>query len=207
VTELTPLARERLKALQEFSELGSGFRLAAKDLEIRGAGSFLGSKQHGYMEAVGFDYYLNLLEKTVKELKGEKVEEFKPEINLRLDIRIPEDYIPQVNIRLNLYKRISSVEDLEEIEKIREEMKDRFGPLPPTVDNLLNYGIIKYLAQKVILKFYPDSSANLRLLTKIIEKYSGFITPQGVVSLTLSSQGDKEIMNETIFILKELSLV
>ncbi len=219
LTELTPLARERLKALQEFSELGSGFRLAAKDLEIRGAGSFLGSKQHGYMEAVGFDYYLNLLERTVKELKGEKIEEFKIEINLRLDIRIPEDYIPQVNIRLNLYKRISSVEDLEEIEKIREEMKDRFGPLPPTVDNLLNYGIIKYLAQKmkinsidrigkkIILKFYPDSSANLQLLTKIIEKYSGFITPQGIVSLTLASQGDKEIMNETIFILKELSLV
>ncbi|MFQ5721698.1 MAG: transcription-repair coupling factor, partial [Candidatus Aminicenantales bacterium] len=81
--DLTSLAKERLKALQEFSELGSGFRLAAKDLEIRGAGSFLGFKQHGYLEAVGFDYYLNLLEKTVKELKGEKFEEFKSEINLR----------------------------------------------------------------------------------------------------------------------------
>ena len=217
--ELTPLAKERLKALQEFSELGSGFRLAAKDLEIRGAGSFLGFRQHGYMEAVGFDYYLHLLENAVKELKGEKFEEFKSEINLRLDIRIPEEYIPQVNIRLNLYKRISSIEDIKEIEKIREEIKDRFGPLPPVVTNLLNYGIIKYLAermrinsidrlgQKIILKFYPESTANLRRLTEIIEKHSGFIAPQGMVSLTLNSQSDKEIMDETIFILKELSLV
>ena len=75
------MAKERLKALQEFSELGSGFRLAAKDLEIRGAGNFLGAKQHGYMEAVGFDYYMYLLEQTIKGMKGEKPEETKPEIN------------------------------------------------------------------------------------------------------------------------------
>jgi transcription-repair coupling factor (superfamily II helicase) len=92
--ELTPLARERLKALKEFSELGSGFRLAAKDLEIRGAGNLLGSEQHGYMEAVGFDYFMELLNQTIQELKGEKEEEVKSEINLRVDIRIPEEYLP-----------------------------------------------------------------------------------------------------------------
>jgi len=217
--ELTSLAKERLKALQEFSELGSGFRLAAKDLEIRGAGNFLGSKQHGYMEAVGFDYFMHLLEQSVKELKGEKIEEIKSEINLRVDIRIPEDYLPQINLRLNLYKRISSVEDLSEIEKIEEEMKDRFGPISSSVKNLLRYGIIKYLAQKIkinsvdrlggkiVFKFYPGSSADLTRLTNLIERHSGSITPQGMMSLSLSGEGDEEIMNETISILKELSLM
>lgn len=217
-TELTRLAKERLKALQEFSELGSGFRLAAKDLEIRGAGNFLGSKQHGYMEAVGFDYYMHLLEQTIKELKGEKVEEAKSEINLRVDIRIPEDYLPQINLRLNLYKRISSIEGLEEIEKIKEEMEDRFGPLPSTVRHLLHYGLVKYLAQKikinsidrigkkVIFKFHPRSSADLKKLTSLIDIYSGSITPQGVLSLSLPGKGE-EIMKETISVLKQLSLM
>lgn len=217
--ELAPLAKERLKALQEFSELGSGFRLAAKDLEIRGAGSFLGSKQHGYMEAVGFDYYMVLLDQTIKEMKGEIIEERKPEINLRVDIRIPEEYLPQINLRLNLYKKISSVETLNEIEKIREEIKDRFGPLPSSVKNLLCYGIIKYLAhknrihsidrigRKVVFKLTPHPSADLTRLGEILGKYSGSITPQGVMSFSLSGEGEEAVMDETIFILKELSLM
>ncbi|MGB7296903.1 MAG: transcription-repair coupling factor, partial [Candidatus Aminicenantales bacterium] len=150
--ELTPLARERLKALKEFSDLGSGFRLAAKDLEIRGAGNLLGSEQHGTMEAVGFDYFMELLDQTIKELKGEKPEEIKSEINLRVDIRIPEDYLPQINLRLNLYKRVSSAETLGELDKIREEIRDRFGPPPGSVENLLRYGAIKYLAQKIKIR-------------------------------------------------------
>jgi len=216
-TELTNLARERLKALQEFTELGSGFRLAAKDLEIRGAGNFLGSEQHGYMEAVGFDYYMHLLETTIKELKGEAREEVKSEINLKVDIRIPEDYLPQINLRLNLYKRISSVEDLSEIEKIKEEIKDRYGLLPSSVENLLRYGIIKHLAQKlkinaidrigekIIFKIFPTSSADITRLTKLMERYSGTITPQGVMSLSVPARKETEIMDETISILKELS--
>jgi transcription-repair coupling factor (superfamily II helicase) len=217
-TELTNLAKERLKALQEFTELGSGFRLAAKDLEIRGAGNFLGSEQHGYMEAVGFDYYMHLLEKSIKELKGEAREEVKSEINLKVDIRIPEDYLPQINLRLNLYKRISSVEDLSEIEKIKEEIEDRYGPLPSTVANLLGYGIIKHLAQKIkinaidriekkiIFKIFPSSSVDLARLAKLMERYSGTITPQGVMSLSILARKETEIMDETISILKELSL-
>ncbi|MFB0565275.1 MAG: transcription-repair coupling factor [Candidatus Aminicenantaceae bacterium] len=215
-TELTPVAKERLKALQEFSELGSGFRLAAKDLEIRGAGNMLGAQQHGYMEAVGFDYYMHLLAQTIKELKGEKVEDIKSEINLKVDIRIPEDYLPQINLRLNLYKRISSVEKLEEIEKIKEEMIDRFGPLSPSVLNLLRYGVIKFLAQKlkiksidrvgsrIIFKFFPKTSAELDKMRRLLENYSGSITPQGVMSLSLPESDEAKIMDETIFILKEL---
>ncbi len=217
--ELTPLAKERLKALQEFSELGSGFRLAAKDLEIRGAGNFLGAKQHGYMEAVGFDYYMYLLEQTIKEMKGEGAVETKSEINLRVDIRIPEDYLPQINLRLNLYKRISSVESLDEIEKIREEIGDRFGPLPSSIDNLLSYGIIKCLAQKIgvqsidrvrkkiILKYHPKTSTDLTRLTDLLERCTGSITPQGVMSFPLSGGEEAMIMDETISILKELSVI
>jgi transcription-repair coupling factor (superfamily II helicase) len=215
-TELTPIARERLKALQEFSELGSGFRLAAKDLEIRGAGNFLGAQQHGYLEAVGFDYFMYLLEQTVKELKGEKEEEIKSEINLKVNIRIPEDYLPQINLRLNIYKRVSSVEDLDALEKIGEEMEDRFGPLPPSVRSLLHYGVIKFLAQKLrikavdrvgkrlIFKFLPTTSAKLEQMTWLLNKYSGSVTPQGVVSLTLPEGEEAMVMDETIFVLKEL---
>ncbi len=217
--ELTPLSKERLKALKEFSELGSGFRLAAKDLEIRGAGNFLGAKQHGYMEAVGFDYYMYLLEQTIKEMKGERAEERKSEINLRVDIRIPDDYLPQINLRLNLYKRISSVDDLDKIEKIRGEIEDRFGPLPPSVENLLRYGSVKYLAEeigaqsidrigkKIIFKFYPKISMDLNRLTKLLEQYSGSITPQGVMSFSLSGDEVDDILDETISILKELSVM
>jgi transcription-repair coupling factor (superfamily II helicase) len=218
-TELTPLAKERLKALQEFSELGSGFRLAAKDLEIRGAGNFLGAEQHGYMEAVGFNYYMSLLERSIKELKGEKTEEIKSEINLKVDIRIPEDYLPQINLRLDLYKRVSSIEAMEETEEIRAEMMDRYGHLPLSVENLLRYGIVKYLAQqiraqtidrighKIVIKFFPSSDANLARMTQMLDLYDGSITPQGVMSLKLKVEGEAEIMNETILILKELSSI
>lgn len=219
VSDLTPDARERLKALQEFSELGSGFRLAAKDLEIRGAGNFLGSQQHGYLEAVGFDYYMHLLENAIRELKGDKPEEFKSHINLKVDIRIPEDYLPQISLRLNLYKKISSAESLEELEKIKDEITDRYGPIPLSVQNLLHYGVIKYLAQKlkikaidrvgykIIFKFFPASSVKVSSIAQLLKRFSGAITPQGVMSLTLTSEGEDEVMHETVSILKELSLI
>jgi transcription-repair coupling factor (superfamily II helicase) len=135
-----------------------------------------------------------------------------------VDIRIPEDYLPQINLRLNLYKRISSVEDLSEIDKIKEEIEDRYGPLPSSVEKLLRYGIIKHLAQKIkinaidrigkkiIFKFFPSSSADLARLAKLIERYSGTITPQGVMSLSILARKETEVMDETISILKELSL-
>jgi len=218
-SELTPLAKERLKALREFSELGAGFRLAAKDLEIRGSGSFLGSSQHGYMEAVGFDYYMHLLENTVRELKGDRPTEHKTKLNMKVNIRIPDTYLPQVNMRLNLYKRISSLRSLEEGERILEEIRDRYGSPPRSVGNLLRYGAIKFLAQrlriksidrvgpKLVFEFFPSSTADLTRLTGLIRDYSGSITPQGVMSLLLSGRGEVQILDETIIILKELSLI
>lgn len=214
--ELTPLAKKRLIAIKEFSELGSGFRLAAKDLEIRGAGNLLGFQQHGTMEAVGFDYFMHMLEQTIRELRGEKVEEIKTEINLRTEIRIPEEYLPQINLRLNLYKRISSVDSLEEIRRIREETEDRFGAAPSTVRSLFRYGAVKLLAHKlkvrsidrlenrIVFTFYPHSSADIARLTKILKKYSGSLTPGGIMTLTLQATNEEGTLEETISILKEL---
>jgi transcription-repair coupling factor (superfamily II helicase) len=216
-SEMTSLSKLRLKALQEFSQLGSGFRLAAKDLEIRGAGNFLGSQQHGCMEAVGFDYYMHLLEQTVKELKGETTEEVKTKINLKVNIRIPDDYLPQINLRLNLYKRISSMDTIEELEKIRYEIMDRFGPLLPPVENLMHYGLIRLLSHnirvktidrvgsKVVLAFYPTTPVDLGHMASLLTKSRGSITPQGVVTFRVSSSDDRAVLNETISFLKELT--
>jgi transcription-repair coupling factor (superfamily II helicase) len=214
--ELTPPAKRRLEALKEFSELGSGFRLAVKDMEIRGAGNVFGAKQHGAMEAVGFDYFIHLLEQTIRELKGEAVEEVKSEINLKVDIRIPEDYLPQMNLRLNLYKRISSAENLDEIRVIEDEIKDRFGPPPRSVLNLCQYGRIKLLAQKLkikavdrlderlIFKFLPATTVALDRMTKLLNRHAGTMTPQGVMSLPLRARGEEDFLSETIAALKEL---
>jgi transcription-repair coupling factor (superfamily II helicase) len=215
--ELTPLAKERLKALKEFSELGSGFRLAAKDLEIRGAGNLLGHRQHGSMEAVGFDYYMELLDQAIREIKGERVEERNVEINLKLDIRIPEDYLPQINLRLNLYKRLASVEDPGEVERIREDIRDRFGPVPATIENLLRYGTIKYLARKlriqtidrsdgrVVFRFLPETPVDWALVPALLRSHSGSLSPEGLMSLGLRAETDRELLDETIRVLMELA--
>ena len=215
--ELTPLARERLKALKEFSELGSGFRLAARDLEIRGAGNLLGHRQHGTMEAIGFEYYMQLLDQAVRGLKGEAVEEENPEINLKADIRVPEDYLPQVNLRLNLYKRLASVEDLGEIDRIREEIRDRFGPPPDPIENLLRYGALKFLAKKlrvrsvdrterrVVFKFRPETAVDWSRVTPLLKRYSGSLSPEGVMSLAFLGTTERDLLDETVGVLMELS--
>ncbi|RLE05462.1 MAG: transcription-repair coupling factor [Candidatus Aminicenantes bacterium] len=217
---LTSTAKERLQAIQEFTALGSGFRLAAKDLEIRGAGDFLGEKQHGYVEAVGFDFYLKLLEQTVRELKGEKlVEKPKCEVNLRVNLRIPESYLPQINLRLNLYKRISSIDSLRELEKIKEEISDRYGSPPPEVNNLLTLGAIKFLAQelfiqsldrignRLVIKFYEQAVAHLPRLLKVMSQRKGYLTPQGIMSLPLSGKTEKSLLEETKLILMEFKRI
>ena len=215
--ELTPLARERLKALKEFSALGSGFRLAAKDLEIRGAGSLLGHRQHGTLEAVGFDYYMHLLDLAVREVRGERVEEVKTELNLKVDIRIPEGFLPQVNLRLNIYKRLSSLDDLGELDRIRQEIIDRFGPLPASVESLLRYSAVKFLAQRLrlasldrsgprlLLKFTPESPVDYTRITPLLKRWQGSFSPQGVMSLSPPGDGDRPFLDETVLVLKELS--
>src|SRR6202041_796006 len=133
---LTSIARQRLAALKEFSDLGAGFRIAALDLELRGAGNLLGREQHGHIEAVGFDMYCQMMERAVAERKGEAVTpERRAVLNLGQEIRIPPEYIESENLRLRIYKRISGVTAQNERDEVRRELEDRFGPPPPAVEN------------------------------------------------------------------------
>jgi transcription-repair coupling factor (superfamily II helicase) len=150
---LSAIARKRLAAIKEFSDLGSGFRVAALDLEIRGAGNLLGGEQSGHIEAVGFEMYTKLLEQTVRELKGEEMEdEIRATVNLGVDFRIDDEYVPDMNQRLMLYRRVASSRSYEELDRILEEIRDRYGPLPESVLNLGEYGRIRIMADRIGLE-------------------------------------------------------
>jgi len=194
---LTQIARQRLAALKEFSDLGAGFRIAALDLELRGAGNLLGSEQHGHIEAVGFDMYCQMMERAVAERKGEAVApERRATLNLGQEIRIPPEYIESENLRLRIYKRIASVTADAEREEVRRELEDRFGPPPPSVENLLDYAVLKALAEKLLvasvdrradqlaIKFYEDTPLGPERLVKVIRKRRGMrLDPTGVLWL------------------------
>ncbi len=142
--ELTSIARRRLAAIREFSDLGAGFRIAALDLELRGAGNLLGGQQSGHIEAIGFDLYCQMLEHTVAELRGEEIEEeVSTQLNLGVDTRIPDEYVSDMSQRLRTYKRIASSRSASELERIRQEIADRYGRLPDAVDNLLAYAEVR----------------------------------------------------------------
>ena len=129
--ELTPIARRRLAALKEFSDLGAGFKIAALDLELRGAGNLLGGEQSGHIEAIGFELYTQMLERAVREMKGEAApDEAEIQLNLGLNIRIPADYIPEENQRLHMYKRVARVETESQLNDVGAELQDRYGPPP-----------------------------------------------------------------------------
>jgi transcription-repair coupling factor (superfamily II helicase) len=147
---LTRDAQRRLEAIQDLSELGSGFRLANLDLEIRGAGNLLGAEQSGNLAAVGYETYMEMLEQTIDELRGKTVaSEVDPEIRLPVPARLPDAYLPSVNQRLVLYKRLSSCRDDAEVDAIRDELLDRFGELPAEAQNLIEVIRLKILARRL----------------------------------------------------------
>ena len=126
---LSPVARKRLAAIKEFSDLGSGFRVAALDLEIRGAGNLLGGEQSGHIDAVGFEMYMKLLEETVRELKGEEIEDdVRATVNLGVDLKIDEGYIPDMNQRLMVYRKVAATRTENELDAALDEIADRYGP-------------------------------------------------------------------------------
>ena len=194
-TTLSSIARQRLAALKEFSDLGAGFRIAALDLELRGAGNLLGREQHGHIEAVGFDMYCQMMERAVAERKGEAVApERRATLNLGQDIRIPPEYIDSENLRLRIYKRIASVTSEEMRVEVRRELEDRFGPPPPSVENLLEYAVLKAIAEKLLvatvdrkgdqvaIKFYDDTPLGPDQLVKLIRKRRGMrLDPTGLL--------------------------
>jgi transcription-repair coupling factor (superfamily II helicase) len=197
--ELTPLAKKRLAALKEFSELGAGFKIAALDLELRGAGNLLGGEQHGHIASVGFEMYTQMLESTVRELRGEQVAVAGPvSIALHLDIRIPPEYIPEENQRLRVYKRIAAAQNDAERERLRQELVDRYGPLPEGVRNLFEYAELKTLAERirveaierrqdrVSVKFSPEAQVDPHKLMQFVGATPGAeFTPAGVLKFRL----------------------
>jgi len=143
-------AQRRLEAIQDLSELGSGFRLANMDLEIRGAGDLLGGEQSGNLRAVGYETYMEMLEETIEELRGNLPEDsVDPEIRLPVAARLPDDYVPDVSQRLVLYKKLSSARDGHEVDRIRDEILDRYGAMPPDAENLVQVIRLKILARRI----------------------------------------------------------
>ena len=196
---LSPVAKKRLAAIKEFSDLGSGFRVAALDLEIRGAGNLLGGEQSGHIEAVGFEMYMKLLEQTVRELKGEEIEDdVRATVNLRVDLRIDESYVSDVNQRLMLYRKVAAARREEEIARILEEAVDRYGPLPDSLRNLADYGRIRVMADRlgveaidregraVVLKFRPQTKVDpVRLVELVRQRADLSLVPPAALRLDL----------------------
>ena len=194
---LSPVAKKRLSAIKEFSDLGSGFRIAALDLEIRGAGNLLGGQQSGQIDAVGFEMYMKLLEQTVKELKGEDLDDdLRAVVNLKVDFRIPDDYVTDMNQRLSIYRRMASARTDDDIRQLLDEMSDRYGAPPAAVLNLADYGRVRVGADRVgletidrdgslvVFKFRERTKVDLpRLLTLVRSRQDLLLVPPGSLKL------------------------
>ncbi|MCC7499670.1 MAG: transcription-repair coupling factor [Bryobacterales bacterium] len=219
-TELSEVARKRLAALKEFSDLGAGFKIAALDLELRGAGNLLGGEQHGHIEAVGFDMYIRLLEETVRELKGEEVPvEVHSNLNLGLDIRIPPEYIGDEQQRLRAYKRIADTSTREQAAKLLAELEDRYGAPPEAVSQLAEFSILKAIAQTLgiesverrsgflNIKIHKESRIEPAKLMSLVESTAGAqFTPAGVLRLPIDGlSGPQTLIDSLNTYLRRLS--
>jgi transcription-repair coupling factor (superfamily II helicase) len=183
---LSPVARRRLAAIREFSDLGAGFRIAALDLELRGAGNLLGGEQSGQMDALGFDLYTQMLERTVQELRGETIDdETSVSINLGADVVIPEDYINDMGQRLRTYKRISSARDEETLREILTETQDRYGRLPEAVLRLFEYARLRRTAEDVGVISIDRTQGGIAL--KLGEKAR--VAPEKLMALVSGREG------------------
>jgi transcription-repair coupling factor (superfamily II helicase) len=179
-------AQMRLRALQELDDLGGGFRLAAHDLEIRGAGNLLGKQQSGQIAAVGFELYQQMMEEAVHELRGEPVRhEVEPEIQLGVPAFLPDSYIPDENQRLVFYRRLAMIRSQQELDDIATELRDRYGAIPPLVDNLLRVmDLRRYLKEYMVvraalrdaavtLQFHADAPVNVDTLVQLVHRGKG----------------------------------
>jgi transcription-repair coupling factor (superfamily II helicase) len=215
---LTDDARKRLEVLQELDDLGSGFRLAAHDLEIRGAGNLLGREQHGNVAAVGFELYAQMLEETVQELKGGAIQvQIEPEIQIGLPAYIPEAYIPDVNQRLVFYKKLANVKDRTDLEDLAYEMEDRFGPLPELVLKFIEVMDLRRVlreflvtgvyrrAEKVTLHFHPDAPLKGDRLVAFVQRDKGRSQLSPDLRLTYTLKPDEDVIVAVKALLQQLS--
>jgi transcription-repair coupling factor (superfamily II helicase) len=199
---LSDVARRRLKALQEFTELGSGFRIAAMDLEIRGAGNLLGGQQSGHIAAVGFEMYTQMLERAVRELKGEApLPETKAQINLGVDIRLPEEFVADFGERLVLYKEIASATDATTLDKQRDKMRDLYGDLPPQAERLFALARLRLEADALLarsieivrdgvqIKLSENSPVSPEALVRAVNRRRDVrLTPPGTLRLEMPAE-------------------
>ena len=193
---LTEVAEKRLSAIREFSDFGSGFKIAMKDLEIRGAGNVLGRSQHGHMAAVGYDLYCKMLNQAVNDLKGIKNEYgFETNVDLNVDAFIPSSYIKSEYQKLDVYKRIAGIESEEELSDMCDELGDRYGSLPASAANLLNIALVKSMAHKIgiteiqggtdetpgasqwrtVMKIYPNADIQGDKIENFVAGYGGAV--------------------------------
>jgi transcription-repair coupling factor (superfamily II helicase) len=212
-------AQMRLRALQELDDLGGGFKLAAHDLEIRGAGNLLGKQQSGQIAAVGFELYQQMMEEAVHELRGEEVHaEVEPEIQLGIPAFIPESYIADENQRLVFYRRLAAIRGQADLEEIATELRDRYGPMPPLVDNFLRImdlrrGLKDYLVVRaalrdgaVTLQFHPDAPVNVDRLVALVHRGKGRfkLSADFQLSFQPESRDWDGLVAETTAVLQEL---
>ena len=222
---LTEVAEKRLAAIREFTDLGSGYRIALRDLEIRGAGNLLGKKQHGHMAAVGYELYCKMLNDAVRKLKGVQVRErFETNVDLDVAAYIPPSYIMNETQKLEIYKRIAAIETDTECEEVKEELLDRFGEIPKSVDNLLRIVLIKIAANKLFIteirgktgslsfRMKPDAPIHVECIPGMLKAQGGKMTfdPKGVptfryryVKYGVIEEDERQLMEHTERLLKE----
>jgi transcription-repair coupling factor (superfamily II helicase) len=216
--ELTPIARRRLAALKEFSDLGAGFKIAALDLELRGAGNLLGGEQSGHIEAIGFDLYTQMLEQAVREMKGEAEPQPQAQLNLGLNIRIPADYITEENQRLRMYKRIAGVETERQLTDVEAELKDRYGEPPLPVRQLLRYAALRLQAVQagvtaierkrdlVSVRFRQDAPVDPAKLASFVSSQRGAqFLPDGTLKFLAKGLDARELLEQLQTLLGNLS--
>ena len=215
---LSGVARQRLAALKEFSDLGSGFKIAALDLELRGAGNLLGGEQHGHIDAIGFDLYCQMLERTIEEMRsGAETPEVQTQINLRITVKIPETYVPDETQRLSTYKRISSLKLDSEIDALRGELEDRYGVIPPEVESLMDYVRLRLLAERVLvksidrerdgiaIKFHERTPVQPQKLVELVSANPGVVlSPSGVLKIQSAGLMPNEVFPSLRSLLLEL---
>ncbi len=217
---MSEIAQKRLSAVREFTEFGSGFKIAMRDLEIRGAGNLLGEQQHGHMDAVGYDMYCKLLKESVDELNGKAPEQtFDTAIDFHVNAHIPESYICSQETRIDMYKRIAAIADLQDRYAVEEELEDRFGDIPPEVVGVLDVALIKAYAQQMkmteivekddnVLLRFDAAAADMKLILQVVAEFNGQILfsagERPYLSYKAKKQSSEEKMRNIKFILQRM---
>ena len=187
---LTEVAEKRLKALKDFTELGSGFKIAMRDLEIRGAGNMMGSSQHGHMASIGYDLYCRMLEDTIKLIKGEiENEPIETSVDIKVDAFIPSSYITDEIQKIEVYKKIAAIENINDFMEIKSELEDRYSSIPDSVYNLMDIAYIKSICKGLYIEDIKETAKELRF--KFVKGYKGF---EGIYSVLLNQYKDDVIL-------------